>query len=166
VTKANLTREKDFQDTIVQTLEMFGYVVEHTYPLLTRPRGGQPVWRTGSTLKGKPDLIAVRPPRILAIEVKGENTVLEPDQRAVLSLYAAVPCARAWVIRPHDPPWPLVQRWIERPQPPEGEGEPAPRTYGFDVMTPGQARQFLHSRRRRAPSRRGSRGVPPSLPFG
>jgi hypothetical protein len=162
VTKANLTREKDFQQTLVDALEMFGYVVEHTYPLMTK----QGFWRTGSTLKGKPDLIAVRPPRLLAIEVKGENTALEEPQRAVLSLYAEIPCARSWVIRPQDPPWPLVQRWIQRPNPPEGEGEPAPRTYGFEPMDVADARRFLLSKARRpSPPKRGRGKTSPALPF-
>lgn len=163
MTKANLTREKDFQGTLVSTLEMFGYVAEHTYPLRT-----QHGWRTGSTLKGKPDLIAVRPPRLLAIEVKGENTALEEPQRAVLSLYAAIPCARAWVIRPHDPPWALVQRWIQRPNPPEGAGDPAPRTYGFEPMDVEDARAFLlrRSPKRRPPANDDPPGAAPPLPFG
>lgn len=162
MTKANLTREKDFQQTLVDTLELFGYVVEHTYPLRT-----QHGWRTGSTLKGKPDLIAVRPPRVLAIEVKGENTPLEEPQRAVLSLYVEVPCARAWVIRPQDPPWPLVQRWIQRPNPPADVGEPAPRYYGFEPMDVEDARRYLLSKGRRgAPPKRAGNGSPPSLPFG
>lgn len=147
MTKANPTPEREFQTTLVSVLEVFGYVVEHTYPLRT-----QHGWRTGSTLKGKPDLIALRPPRLLAIEVKGEHTVLEEPQRAVLSLYAEIPSCRAWVIRPNDPPWPVVQEWIRRPY-------PAPAVHGFEPMTVGQAKRVIAaSRRRKRPSRRGSTG--------
>lgn len=150
--------ERDFQNTLVSLLEMFGFVTEHTFPLMTRPKGGRPVWRTGSTLKGKPDLIALRPPRLLAIEVKSETGRLEPEQRAVLSLYAAIPSARAWVISPHDPPWEDVQAWIRRPG-------PAPKAHGFEVMDPVEARAELarlaKARQAERQSRRGSRTATP-----
>lgn len=148
--------EREFQNTLVSLLELFGYVVEHTYPLLTK----QGFWRTGSTLKGKPDLIALRPPRLLAIEVKGPTGRLEPAQRAVLSLYAEIPSARAWVVSPTAPAWADVQSWIRRPK-------DAPRAFGFDPMTAVEARALLDKLRRqpKPPSRRGSRGGAPSLPL-
>jgi hypothetical protein len=155
--------EREFQATLVSLLEMFGYVTEHSYPLLTRPKGGPPVWRTGSTLKGKPDLLALRPPRLLAIEVKVGKGRLEAEQRCVLSLFAAIPCARAWVIRDTDPAWTDVQAWVRRPK-------AAPAAYGFEVMDPAEARAELArlARHRKAnkPSRRGSPTETPPLPLG
>lgn len=159
--------ERELQNTLVELLEMFGYVTEHSYPLLTRPRGGPPVWRTGSTLKGKPDLIALRPPRLLAIEVKSESGRLEPEQRAVLSLYAAIPSARAWVVSPRDPEWDDVVAWVRRPK-------LAPVAHGFEVMGPAEARAELArlARKRNADRaekrlRRGSRtGAPAPKPAG
>lgn len=136
------TKERDWQVTLVAALEVFGYVVEHTYPLLTRPRNGQPVWRTGSTLKGKPDLIALRPPRLLAIECKTDVGRLDPHQRAVLSLYAAVPCARAWVLRPGDD-WAAIQQWMRRPK-------LAPAVYGFELMPVAEAQRQVNAGRRAA----------------
>jgi hypothetical protein len=124
--------EKAYQDTLVGLLEMFGYVTEHSYPLMTK----QGFWRTGSTLKGKPDLIAVRPPRLLAIEVKVPPNRIEPEQRCVLSLYAAIPCARAWLVTPTDPPWADLQQWVRHPR-------AAPVAYGFEVMDPVEARAEL-----------------------
>lgn len=148
--------EREFQNTLVSLLEMFGYVTEHTYPLLTK----QGFWRTGSTLKGKPDLIALRPPRLLAIEVKGPTGRLEPAQRAVLSIYAAVPSARAWVVTPTDPPWADVQAWVRRPK-------DAPAAWGFDPLPFVEARALLDKvqRERKPRSKRGSRGAQPSLPL-
>lgn len=122
--------ERDWQATLVGALEIFGYVVEHTYPLRT-----QHGWRTGSTLKGKPDLIAVRPPRLLAIECKTDKGRLDPDQRAVLSLYALIPCARAWVLRPRDD-WSRIQLWMRLPK-------DAPAVYGFEPMPELDARRLL-----------------------
>lgn len=130
--------EKEWQATLVAALEVFGYVVEHTYPLRT-----QHGWRTGSTLKGKPDLIAVRPPRLLAIECKTEVGRLDPDQRAVLSLYAEIPSARAWVLRPTDP-WDDIQAWLRRPR-------HAPSVYGFEPMPHLDAYRQLATRRQRQP---------------
>lgn len=131
--------EKEWQATLVAALEVFGYVVAHTYPLLTK----QGFWRTGCTLKGQPDLIALRPPRLLAIEVKADRGRLEGAQRAVLSLYAEVPNARAWVLRPRDP-WPDIQAWMRDPK-------SAPRVYGFDPVDRLIAYRELATARQRGP---------------
>jgi hypothetical protein len=132
------TKERDWQATLVAALEVFGYVVEHTYPLRT-----QHGWRTGSTLTGKPDLIALRPPRLLAIECKTDKGRLTTEQVAVLSLYALVPCCRAWVLRPRDP-WDTVQSWLRRPK-------LAPVTYGFEPMPQLDAYRVVASRTQRVP---------------
>jgi hypothetical protein len=131
--------EKEWQATLVAALEVFGYVVEHTYPLLTK----QGIWRTGSTLKGKPDLIALRPPRLLAIEVKTDRGRLEEAQRAVLSLYALIPNARAWVLRPRDD-WSLIQAWMRDPK-------TAPRVHGFDPVDQLTAYRQVATPRQRGP---------------
>lgn len=135
--RAARTPEKEWQATLVAALEAFGYVVEHTYPLRT-----QHGWRTGSTLKGKPDLIAVRPPRLLAIECKNEAYKPTPEQVAVLSLYALVPCARSWILRPNDPSWADVQAWLHRPK-------LAPAAYGFEPMSQLDALRVVASTRQR-----------------
>lgn len=122
--------EKEWQKTLVAAAEIFGYVVEHTYPLRT-----QHGWRTGSTLVGKPDLVMLRPPRLVVIECKANKGRLDPAQRAVLSLYAEIPNTRAWVLRPRDP-WPDIQAWLRRP------GR-APLTYGFDPMPLAEARRLV-----------------------
>jgi hypothetical protein len=140
--------EKAFQGTLVDALTLRRYVVDHTYPLRTRDG-----WRTGSTLKGKPDLIALRPPWELAIEVKFEDGTLAEEQRAVLSLYAQLPHARAWVIR-STMPFEMVVGWITDPA-------EAPRVHGFQPMTRARAVEVIElSRLRRQRSRPGSRTVP------
>jgi hypothetical protein len=112
--------EKEFQRTIVETLELFGYVGTHLFPL--RDIHGQ--MRTPSTASGWPDLVYLRPPRVLAIEVKGDTGKADPKQIAWLSLWANIPCARAWLVRPSDPPWNDLLGWIRRPA-------QAPMLYGF-----------------------------------
>lgn len=148
-----LSPERDWQNTIVDTLEVFGYVTEHTYPLRT-----QHGWRTGSTLRGKPDIMALRPPRQLAIEVKMNDTYPTREQVAVLSLHALIPCHRAWVIRPRDP-WQDFIAWVRHPK-------TAPAAYGFDPLDEAEAKRVLaeEARKRKekaaakAAATRGKRG--------
>ena len=141
------TPERAFQQAFVALLEAHRYVVDHTYPL--RTSGGQ--WRTGSTLKGKPDLLALRPPWMLAIELKAKGGTLAEVQRAVLSVFAAMPQARAWVLY-ETAPTRMLTTWIAEP-------EAAPATHGFEVMDLVEARRVIAaSRLRRRRSGRGSRG--------
>jgi hypothetical protein len=112
--------EKEYQRTIVETLELFGYVGIHVFPL----RDSHGVMRTPATSPGWPDLVYLREPRILAIEVKTDKGKTDPRQAAWLSLWTRVPCARAWLVRPSDPPWNDLLAWIRRPA-------EAPMLYGF-----------------------------------
>lgn len=138
--------ERAFQQDMVALLEAHRYMVEHTYPLRTRDG-----WRTGSTLKGKPDLIAIAPPWLLAIELKAKDGTLAEVQRAVLSVYAALPMTRAWVLK-ETAPTAMLHRWVTDP-------EAAPAVHGFEPMDLPRARQVIAaSRLRRRPSRHGSHG--------
>lgn len=142
--------ERDWQDTLVGAAEMFGYVSEHTYPLLTK--GG--FYRTGSTLKGKPDLVLLRPPRLLVIECKVTTapSAVKPEQRAVLSLYSRVPCARAWVLRPSDP-WDDIVAWLRRPA-------TAPAAFGFEVIESDvECRLVIKQAEKRKAKRAGKRSA-------
>ena len=116
------TPEKAFQTKLVDALHARGYIVDHTYQLRTDDGS----WRTGSTLKGKPDLICLRPPWQVAIEVKADGGRLRPDQQAVLSYYAGIHNARAWVLDP-TVSWESIMAWID-------DLAAAPRVYGFDPM--------------------------------
>lgn len=130
--------EKEFQARLQSALQARGYLVDHTYKLKCQDGS----WRTGSTLTGKPDLLGLRPPRLVAIEVKSATGRVEPRQQAVLSYWAAIPNARAWVLRPTDD-WDTVMGWLDRV-------EVAPRVHGFDrlpvldayrVVAPASARK-------------------------
>lgn len=123
--------ERNWQGTLVDLLHLFGYVVDHTYPLQTK----HGFYRTPSTLAGKPDLTAIRPPRLLAIECKTNTGRLTTQQIACLTLHAQVPCHRAWCLRPRDD-WDLIVEWVRRPS-------VAPKVYGFDPMDVTDARRIL-----------------------
>jgi hypothetical protein len=68
--------EKDWQKTLVEAFEFFGWSVQHVFPLQTR--AGQ--WKTGTTAKGWPDLVCLRRDWIVGCEVKGMKTRIEPRQ--------------------------------------------------------------------------------------
>lgn len=123
--------ERVWQDNVEALLRKHGYVVDHSYQLLTRDG----IWRTGSTWIGKPDLVALRPPRVLAIEVKakGRKGTAGPRQLASLSWWSMVPCARAWLLLPDSVPYDTLVDWIRRPA-------QAPATFGFEPM--GQLEAF------------------------
>jgi hypothetical protein len=123
MTESRASEEKAFQTTIVKTLVLFGYVGTHIYPLRTL-HGDV---RTPSTSPGWPDLFYVRPPRQLAIEVKLDGVTVPIHQRAWLTLFAEIPCCRAWVIRPSKPRWDEFVEWIRRPK-------EAPQSFGFEPV--------------------------------
>lgn len=130
--------EKLFQADLVRALHARGYLVSHTYKLRTDTGA----WLTGNTVPGWPDLLCLRPPRLVAIEVKAEDGRLAERQLAVLSYWAAIPNARAWVLDPTDD-WDTIMRWLD-------DLAQAPRTYGLDriplldawrVVAPASARK-------------------------
>ena len=119
------TPEKAFQARLVtEGLHPRGWVENRIFPLRTDDGS----WRTGSTLKGWPDIFAFRAKRFLAIEVKAEDGRLRPDQLAVLSLLAQIPVARVWVLDP-TADWDTVMGWLDVPR-------DAPPVFGFDPMDP------------------------------
>jgi hypothetical protein len=131
--------EKAFQDTIVDTLQLFGYAGCHVYPLMDR----HGVYRTPTTAPGWPDLVYLRQPRLLAIEVKVDGPSVPKLQRAWLTLFSLIPCARAWVIRPSRPEhYDTVVEWIRRPA-------VAPQQFGFTPVEDPFAVIAAHRPRKR-----------------
>ena len=116
--------EKAFQTELVAAMHARQWMVEHTYKL----RCDDGSWRTGSTLKGKPDLMAWRGKRTLAVEVKSNTGTLRPEQLACLSIMAQGPTYRVWVLRPSDD-LDEIRGWLDRPW-------DAPPVYGFDPLDP------------------------------
>lgn len=60
--------------------------------------------------RGLPDLIAVRPPRLLFLELKAEDGRVTREQQEWLALLALIPGVVARVVRPSD--WPEVERLL------------------------------------------------------
>lgn len=110
--------ERDWQRTLVEMLDTFGWTHTHTYPLRT-----QHGWRTGTTSKGFPDLLCVRGPWVLGIEAKTDKGRATPEQLDWLARFAEIPTGRGWLLRPSDNIDDLA-RWLTRP------GD-SPRVHGF-----------------------------------
>ena len=118
-----LLSEKEYQDAIVARLKDCDYLVNHTYRLKT----DSGAWRTSTTLKGMPDLMAVGRGHTLWIEVKTAGGAVSAEQLVILDTFARVETNRCWLVRPTDDLQSLAD-WIERPA-------NAPRRFGFDEAT-------------------------------
>ena len=110
--------EREFQQTIVELLDATGYASCHSYPLRTRHG-----WRTGTTAVGWPDLVALRGPAIIAIEVKSDTGRPKPEQIEWLDRFAALDSGHGWLIAP-DVDFQRLARWLQHPR-------LAPITFGY-----------------------------------
>lgn len=148
--------ERDWQKVIVNGMEERGWIVNH----VGKARTAKGDWVTPTTSSGYPDLVAVRGPRLLAVEVKDRRKPVDPRQVAWLLLFATIPTANAWVLRP-TMDWHNLAAWLTNP-------ETAPVTYGFDPTLIGHADPALYLAQRRPVSRSapGSPGATLSQPPG
>lgn len=87
--------ETEFQRWIIDTAKRCGWRYSHTYRALMQD--GQ--WRTTCST-GWPDLVLVRGPRIVFMEVKAKTGRIDPAQDAWLDTLAEIPCAEVWVVDP------------------------------------------------------------------
>lgn len=87
--------ENEFQRWIIDTAKRLGWRYSHTYR--AQMQDGQ--WRTTCSV-GWPDLVLVRGPRIVFIEIKSKNGRIDPAQEQWLDALAEVPCAEVWVVDP------------------------------------------------------------------
>ena len=97
--------ERDFQRQVLQLAEMCGWKSAHFRPAMNAK--GQ--WRTAVAGQGKgfPDLVLVRPGRVLFVELKSRTGKLSLDQVAWIdSLRAAGADVRVW--QPAD--WDEIER--------------------------------------------------------
>lgn len=111
--------ERDWQRTLVEGFEHFGYAVQHVYAMPTKDGG----YRTSTTAVGWPDLACFKNEWVIGCEVKGIKTAIGPGQVDWLERFAAIPTGRAWMLRPTDD-WEAIVRWMARPL-------EAPRRYGW-----------------------------------
>lgn len=131
--------EADWQRTVSEGLEHFGYMVNHVRPMQTK----QGQWKTGTSLKGWPDLTGIgtgaRAGFVLYIECKGIRTPTTPEQFIVLDALAEGETNRAWLLRPMDGEGMTeLVKWIARP-------ETSPRRFGFAPEEVGRARSSTRS---------------------
>jgi hypothetical protein len=127
--------ERQWQYVIQRALDKEHYRWNHVY----RMQSAKGRWMTSTTAVGWPDIVALRPPYIIAIECKGVTTPIEPAQYPWLVTFSELPTGRAWVLRPQDD-WQRIANWLHDP-------ETAPRIAGW--------RPELASVQRR-PTRRGA----------
>lgn len=99
----------------------------------SRGRGGK--WATTTSTMGWPDLVAVRGPHLVAIELKTDAGVATDDQLLWLRRFSRVVGGRAWLVRPSDPTWETFVTWLRHPV-------EAPRLYG---VTPSAVEGALQS---------------------
>jgi len=91
---ATLT-EKQFQEAVVALAETRGFNVFHDHD-------------SRRNAAGLPDLLLVRPPRLLFAELKASRGVVRPEQRRWLELLGACPGVEVHVWRPDD--WSTIER--------------------------------------------------------
>ncbi len=95
-----LASEAEFQASVVEFAETAGWWVWHD-----RDSRGN--------LAGLPDLILVRPPRVMFIELKKESGRVSAVQRAVLRMFDQCPGVETCLWRPSD--WPEIARSLQSP---------------------------------------------------
>jgi hypothetical protein len=89
--------EKAFMDTILQAAEIYGWFAYHTYD-------------SRRSTAGFPDLVLIKPPHVLFLEVKRENGRLTVAQADVLALLWDCDDVKAAMVRPSD--WEQIVEWL------------------------------------------------------
>ena len=85
--------EKEFQAQIVKLAKIIGFEVYHT-------------WNSRHSAKGFPDLVLVRPPQLLFLEVKTEKGKLTVEQARWIA--ALMACDQeVYLVRPSN--WPQIE---------------------------------------------------------
>lgn len=91
--------ESQLQDAVVRCARTLGWLVHHDRPGMDR-RGH---WRTAiQGHPGFPDLVLVRPPRVLFVELKSERGEISSWQEQWLDAFVACPGVEVYVWRPRD----------------------------------------------------------------
>ena len=89
--------EAAFMDTILQAAEIYGWWAYHTHD-------------SRRSTAGFPDLVLIKPPRVIFLEVKSETGRLSRAQADVLAMLEAVGYVRSGVVRPSD--WEQIVEWL------------------------------------------------------
>lgn len=103
---ANAVSEKEFLEAVLELARWCGFRCYHTH-------------RSDRSEPGFPDLVLVRPPRIIYAELKSEKGRLSPAQKEWLDALGACAGGSPWnarmlvaVWRPSD--WPHIERQLAR----------------------------------------------------
>ncbi len=94
---SGVVTEKQWQQTVLDAAQLLGWWTYHTYD-------------SRRSTPGFPDLVLIRPPRVLFLELKRETGRLTVAQREVLGLLDGCPGVETHVARPSD--WPQVVEWL------------------------------------------------------
>ena len=81
--------EADLQNTVLELAHIYGWTTYHT-------------WDSRRSREGFPDLVLVRSPRLMFVELKSATGSLSAHQELWLAELRAVPCAEVHVWRPAD----------------------------------------------------------------
>lgn len=73
--------EEQLQDAVIELAQLLGYLVAHFRPALTARGWRTPVQGNG---RGFPDLVLVRPGRVIYAELKAHAGTVSPDQQVWL----------------------------------------------------------------------------------
>lgn len=90
--------EAVYQAVIVKVARHHGWHVVHTY----RTKVGPGQWRTATTENGVPDLMLMRPPSLVFLEVKAQKGTAAPEQIAWIADAQACTGVEAYIVRPTD----------------------------------------------------------------
>lgn len=91
--------EQAFQATVVDVAHLAGWRVAHFRAARTSMGWRVPVTADGA---GWPDLVLVRPPRLIFAELKSEIGTVKPRQLEWLEVLRLLPQAEVFVWRPSD----------------------------------------------------------------
>jgi hypothetical protein len=108
-----VTTQSPYQETLIQTLEIFGWRWMHVRPVFDAKAKR---WLTPTTAKGWPDLSCVHPRSGVALfaEAKGAKGKPTPEQLDWLRWWHRVPSAAAVCFRASDD-WNMVAGWLAEP---------------------------------------------------
>ena len=91
--------EQSLERAVRDYAELMGWLVYHTHDSQHSPAG-------------MPDLLLVRPPRVVFAELKTENGRVRPAQQVWLDALQACDGVEAFVWRPSD--WPAIEATLRR----------------------------------------------------
>lgn len=93
--------EENYQQTIIDLANVYGWTVAHFRTARTINGWVTPVAADG---KGFPDMVLVRPPRLIFAEIKSDKGKLSREQQSWLDLLKGCPGVECYMWKPDDYP--------------------------------------------------------------